>query len=95
MTYQDTGSLFQKYFCPICRLESPIPVEDNELEISYRVKGKAANFVKGWHACARCLIHAEKCVRKSLQDRLDRGRSLEVNREQYQKLEKSGCGCGG
>lgn len=85
----------QQFFCPICKLPSPIPVEDNELEISYKVKGKVAKFIKGWTgACVRCLIHADKCVQQSLRDRIDRGISLEVNRGQYEKLQKSGCGCG-
>jgi hypothetical protein len=85
----------QKFYCPICRLESPVPVEDNELEISYKVKGKVSKFIKGWHACARCLVHADKCVQQSLKDRFDRGRSLDVNRDQFKKLQESGCGCGG
>ena len=92
MTFQEQQ---QKFYCPVCRLESPYPVEDNELEISYKVKGKVVKFIKGWHACQRCLIHADKCVQQSLKDRLDRGISLEINREQYKKLQENGCGCGG
>ena len=93
----DGQALFQqqKYECPVCALLSPFPVEDNELEISYKVRGKEVKFKKGWYACPRCLVHADKCVQQSLKDRLDRGRSLRVNRDQYKKLQEKGCGCGG
>lgn len=94
MTAVDPLISQQKHYCPVCQLESPFPVEENELEITYKVKGKIPKFIKGWWACPRCLVGADKCVQQFMRDRLDRGKSLAINRDQFKKLEKSGCGCG-
>lgn len=83
------------YYCPVCRLSTYKPVDNNELEISYRVDGKVQRYVRGWNACPRCLIGAENCVKQYMSNRIDRGISLEVNRNQFEKLKSSDCGCSG
>jgi hypothetical protein len=88
----------QKYFCPTCGLPTSKEIgESTEMEvmISYKQPGKDT-YGRGWYGCLNCLKGLVKCVEEYMQvQRVNRGRSLRANREQYQKSKENGCGCGG
>jgi hypothetical protein len=82
--------------CPTCELPTHDDVSNDELEIIYKRNGKSMNYTHGWTACPRCLIGAMKCLDNYMEvQRINRGISLRVNREQYEKMQENGCSCGG
>jgi hypothetical protein len=84
------------YYCPTCGLTTFNDCEDDELVIRYKRRGKMLDYTQGWTACSRCLIGAIKCLDEYMDvQRINRGISLRANRELFEKMKNSGCGCGG
>lgn len=79
----------------MCRIQVHTSVDKDEIEIHYKRNGKPT-FVRGYYGCPRCFQSLMKKLMEHMEtDRINRGLSLQILRQQDKKFKKSGCGCGG